>query len=251
MSKPLSKRLMLFSLATAILGLAFGAGILTGVMSARPDVPNLDHTREWLLIKVFQGALDKEGKNVDADVSAIFRLSDGKYPHTVMQNKIEIRTDEGSFRFLWPDNGTFVAGWCDILDVDADRDKEFLLYAGTGSLRIVSFAHGKFQFRPHLDELLSLEHSVGPFDLDGDGRLEFVEDEHFPSDLDTSAKWVQIPRVKRWSRTGGFIDVSKEYPRYYREQVIPGLERRLSTEQDPELQQTISHAVEFLRRERL
>ena len=110
---------------------------------------------------------------------------------------------------------------------------------------------GTFQFRPNLDELLSLEYSVGPFDLDGDGRLEFVEDEHFPANLDTSVKWVQIPRVKRWSRASGFVDVSKEYPRYYKERVISDLERRLTTEQDPALRQTISHAVEFLKGETL
>jgi len=166
-----------------------------------------------------------------------------------MQNKIEIRTSEGSFRFLWPDNGTFVAGWCEILDVDGDGDKEFLMYAGTGSVRVVSFARHEFQFRPGFDDLLSFEYGVGPFDLDRDGKLEFVEDEHFPSNLDNNAKWIQIPRVKRWSRAGGFIDVSAEYPRYYKERIIPDLERRLTVEHDPELRQTISRAVAFLKHE--
>lgn len=248
MSNLLTKKgLVLVSIATAIVILSSTAGLITGLIIARPDAPNLDSTREWLLVKVFHGTLDKHGKDVDAEISAFFRLSDGKYPYTIMQNKIDIRSDDGSFRFLWPDNGTFVAGWCDILDVDGDGDKEFLLYAGTGTLRIVSFAGGKFQFRPHLDELLSLEYGVGPYDLDGDGRLDFLEDEHFPANLDTTVKWVQIPRVKRWSRADGFIDVSKEYPRYYKERVIPNLERRLTIEQDQELRQTIAQAIEFLK----
>ncbi len=97
--------------------------------------------------------------------------------------------------------------------------------------------------------ILSFEYGVGPFDLDRDGKLEFVEDEHFPSNLDNNAKWIQIPRVKRWSRAGGFIDVSAEYPRYYKERIIPDLERRLTVEHDPELRQTISRAVAFLKHE--
>jgi hypothetical protein len=208
------KRLLLGIGAFLVLGAVFTAGLMSGRIAGRPKAPDLTDPSVWLPVKVFHGVLTRDSGQVDATVSAIFRLSDDRDTHTVMQNKIEIRTNEGLFRFLWPDNATFVAGWCDILDIDGDGDKEFLMYAGTGSLRIVSFARHEFQFRPRLDDLLSFEYSVGPFDLDGDGKLEFVEDEHFPSELDKNTKWIWIPRVKRWSRSSGFVDVTKEYSRY-------------------------------------
>ena len=96
---------------------------------------------------------------------------------------------------------------------------------------------------------MSFEYDAGPFDLGGDGRLAFVEDSTFPSDYGLSTKTIRIPRVKRWTRAGGFVDVSKEYPRYYREQVIPELQRRLAVEQDPEVRATMTQAVEFIKRE--
>ncbi len=244
----LDKLLLTIGLLLA-LGLAFTAGVVIGRVTKRPKAPDLNDPHVWLPIKVFHGELGRQTGNVDATVGAVYMLSDGPDTYTVMQNKIEVRTNGSSFRFLWPDDGTFVAGWCDILDVDGDGDKEFLLYAGSGSLRIVSFVQGQFQFRPHRDDLLSFDHGVGPLDIDGDGKPEFLEDEHFPANLENNAKWIWIPRVKRWSRADGFIDVSNDYPKYYREQLIPELERRQMKEQDPELRQLISHSIESLKAE--
>jgi len=244
------KRLLFSIGGLFILGIVFTAGLIVGRVSRQPKAPDLTDPKIWLPIKVFDGVLSRDSGEVHLTVSAISRLSDDRYPHTVMQNKIEIRATERFFQFLWPDSGTFVAGWCDILDVDDDGNKEFLMYAGKGSLRIVSFTRSEFHFRPRLDELLSFEHAVGPFDLDADGGLEFVEDQHFPSNLDKNAKWIWIPRVKRWSRAEGFIDVSKDHAQYYGQRVIPDLERRMTTEQDPDLRKIISNAVDFLKRER-
>lgn len=242
------KRGLLSIGAIVALALVFTAGLVSGRVTKRSKAPDLNDPDLWLPIKVFQGILGPSTGKVDATVSAILRLSDGPDTYTLMQNKIEIQTNEGFSRFLWPDDGTFVAGWCDILDVDGDGEKEFLLYAGGSSLRIVSFAQGKFQFRRNQDDLLSFDHGVGPLDLNGDGKLEFLEDEHFPSSLD-NPKWIWIPRVKRWSRSGGFMEVSKEYPRYYKDQVIPELQRRLSSEKDLQVRETISQAVTFIETE--
>ena len=242
-------KLRLLGIATLLLSLVFFMGLIAGRINRTPKAPDLTNPQVWLPIKVFRGTLDSESGEVEVTVSAIFRLSDDQNTNTVMQNKIEIRSTKGSFQFQWPDSGSFVAGWCDILDVDDDGNKEFLMYAGRGSLRIVSFARGEFRFRPPFDTLLSFENGVGPFDLAGDGSLEFVEDEHFPSNLDKNTKWIWIPRVKRWSRAEGFIDISKDHSQYYEQRVIPDLERRLTTEQDPDLRQIISNAVDFLKRE--
>jgi hypothetical protein len=118
------------------------------------------------------------------------------------------------------------------------------MYAGTGSIRVVSFRENNFRFRLRQDELLSFEYDVGPFDLNGDSNLEFVQDERFPSDLDT--KGIRIPRIKQWSFENGFIDKSSEYPAYYKQRIIPELRQLLMEEQDPELRDSISQAIDFL-----
>jgi hypothetical protein len=242
------KKLLYILGAVFILALGAAGGIIVGQSMFRPSPPNLDDQRIWLPIKTFRGRLNSGGGEVNAEISAIFRLSEGFYPYTIMQNKIEIKTTDGTFRFLWPDNETYVAGWCDVLDIDNDKTKEFLLYAGTGSLRVVSFTDDKFQFRPQLDSLLSFEYEVGPFDLNRDNELEFVEDMPFPSRANADNE-IRIPRVKRWLRTRGFVDVSKEYSQYYLEQVIPEMEQRITKETNPEIKQTILQAIEFVRHE--
>ena len=243
-----AKKLFYILGAVFVLALGWAGGIIIGISMARPSPPNIDDQQIWLPIKVFRGHLSPGSKEVNAEISAVFRLSDGFYPYMIMQNKIEIKADDGTFRFLWPDNETYVAGWSDILDIDDDKTKEFLLYAGTGSLRVVSFFDDKFQFRPQLDSLWSFEYEVGPFDLNGDNKLEFLEDTPFPSGVDVDNK-IRIPRVKRWLRDRGFVDVSKEYPQYYLEQVIPEIQRRITKETNPAIKQNMLQAIEFIKHE--
>jgi hypothetical protein len=243
-----TKKLWYILGAVFILALGAAGGVIFGISMARPFPPNLDDQQIWLPIKIFRGRLSPDSEEVNAKISAVFRLSDGFDTYTIMQNKIEIKSTDRTFRFLWPDNETYVAGWCDVLDIDDDRTKEFLLYAGTGSLRVVSFIDDKFQFRPQLDSLWSFEYEVGPFDLNSDNKLEFIEDAPFPSGANAN-NGIRIPRVKRWLRARGFVDVSKEYSQYYLEQVIPEMEQRIKKEANPEIKRTILQAIEFIKHE--
>lgn len=120
-----AKRLRLVVAAVVITLLSYLFGLFTGRISARPSPPNLDDPQIWLPIKTFRGELYPDSPPVVARVSAIYRLSDDKYPYTVLQNRIEISVADRLHRFFWPTSDDFVAGSCDILDVDGDGVKEF------------------------------------------------------------------------------------------------------------------------------
>ena len=106
------KRFLLAIGVATILSAVFLVGLVSGRVTRRPKAPDLDDPQLWLPIKVFHGTLDPDSGKVDAIVSAAFRLSDDRYPYTVMQNKIEIKSAGGRFTYLWPDDKIFVAGWC-------------------------------------------------------------------------------------------------------------------------------------------
>jgi hypothetical protein len=226
-----------------------GGGVLGMVLSpflSPPQPPNLDDPVGWIAIKFYKGLLDPQDGELTAWVGVMARFSNERDPYTVLQNKIEIHNEGRTFRFLWPDDKTYAAGWCDIADVDGDGRKEFLLYAGTGSLRIVSFSKGHFYYRPRADELFSLDYHVGPMDLDNDGAPEFIEDESYASEVEGDTR-IHIPLVKKWTRLNGLEDVSAKFPTYYERTVIPEFQRKANLESDALKRETIQRAIAEIR----
>jgi hypothetical protein len=193
--------------------------------------------------------LDPMDGEIHVSVSVVLRISNGEYPYTIYQNKIEIRKGDATYSFLWPDDKTYAAGWCEIADVDGDGRKEFLMYAGTQAVRIVSFSGGQFLYRQKLDELSSLGYDIGPSDHDNNKKLEFLQGVTFPPDYDIYTKTIYIPRVKQWSRAAGFHDVSEKFADYYKKEVLADLEKQLAANSDPQRRETILQGLEYVKRE--
>lgn len=232
-------------LLAGILGFALGAFV--GIRLTRPEPPDLNNLQNWIQIRQFDGILEPTAGKAMVQVYVIKRLSNGRDPIDIFQTRIEIQTANRTDIFMWPNNKEYAAERCEIEDVDGDKAKEFLLFEGPGRLRILSYSQGNFRFRERLDELISLEFNIGPFDLNHDGQLEFIEDERFPKDLTFTAKTLRVPRVKRWSNHDGFYDVSNDFPQYYLDQVIPALERKLSATTDQEERRLYSDSLSYVR----
>jgi hypothetical protein len=130
-----------------------------------------------------------------------------------LQNRIEIRRASGQVQFSWSTSTEFAGASCDIVDLDDDGTKEFVLRAGPSAVRVVSYRQGVFRFRDQIgdggDELLSSELDV--LDIDGDDRLEFVSLYY----LNPGYKEAQV-RVHWWTREG-FRLASADLGRIYQD----------------------------------
>jgi hypothetical protein len=225
-------------------------GVLSGmlilaVFQPKQPPPNLNDPNEWMLIKRFYGTIDPHDGEVTAKVYVIHRLSGVKGDgYTVLQNKIEVTRGEKTDVFKWPDNRDFAAGDCEIVDLDGDGIREFVL----GGSRVVSYSQGRFRFTPELDELFAGWYDPGPFDLEKDGHLTFVDAEtlHDGSTVKDKNKYVPIPRLKQWTHEKGFTDVSKNFPDYYMKHTIPEFEKMRSSEKDGDLQQLYTKGIAYI-----
>lgn len=232
-------------------------GVLLGLFTAlaicsytdeanRLDPEDLEDVSNWLLIKEYKGELGSNTGRVEARVYAIRRLS-GRDRETILQNRIELTQDGKLHVFMWDNNLMYVTGVCDVLDVDGDGTKEFLF----GHSRVVWYSQGLFGHRGKPDEIFSFRYDVGPFDFDNDGRLEFVEGAHFPEEASVKDKRIPLPKVMHWTRASGFKDVSKQFPQYYRDTIIPDLEAQRASETDPAMKALYSQALDYVRNELL
>lgn len=227
-------------------------GLLAGVMLSsytnernRLGPEHLEDTSNYLLIRDYKGQLGPNSGQVEVHVYAIRRFSDHD-SDTVLQNRIELKQDGRLHVFMWGSNQMYVAGMCDVLDVDGDGTKEFLF----GHTRVVWYSQGRFGHRGRADEILSLGYA-GPFDFDNDGRLEFVDGDSFPPEAGVRDKRIPFPRVMHWTREAGFADVSKEFPEYFAGTVIPEFEAKRAAETDPATKALYSQALDYVRNQLL
>ena len=63
-------------------------------------------------------------------------------------------------------------------------------------------------------------------DLDGDGTVEIVAPQPFGEIVGAAFPQAQIPEVFAW-KDGNYANVSARYPEFYRDEVLPRLERQL------------------------
>jgi hypothetical protein len=133
---------------------------------------------------------------------------------------------------MWPGgNVEYAGGWCEILDLNNDGAKEFVLFDDLGSVRVVAYESGHLQFKKGFglqNRVDSAGFQIGPLDLDGDGQLEFLEEDFFPHDANARVH-AQVPRVKHWNPQNGFQDVSAHFPGYYEKVVIPEFRSRAAS----------------------
>lgn len=237
------KKSSLLSFAIGLLvGITIGFALLVSIRSPKPL--DLAHSQNWLVIREYHGVLDPAEGEVKARVSVISRWSGEGGGETVQQNKIEVTRNNKTAVFTWPDPKEYAGGRCEILDLDEDDRKEFVLFDSAHAVRVVSYSDGQFQFRQRADELISLESQTGPSDLSGDGHLEFISEEHFPESLE--GKTIQIPHVMRWSLGKGFEDVSSKFPFYYTDRVLPVLREQLALEGDQKMRALYSDAIVYV-----
>lgn len=239
------KRIVFVGFALAV-GLAAGVvgGALVTLRVMRPDPPDLSNIQNWTLIKSFHGQLHPRETPVTARVYVYRKFSDGRDPYTVLQNRIEVIKEDGSQEvFQWPTNEEYAAGWCEIMDVDGDQNKEFLLFMTPLDVSIVRYASGRLDFRPKLDGNVSMEGDIRLLDLDKDGIVEFVVGQPvYEPSLET---YFEVPRIRHWSAPKGFEDVSGQFPRYYKEVLVPEIQRKMTNEQDPIKKRLYSRALEI------
>lgn len=225
------------------IGVVSGALIAARVM--RPHAPDLSSLNNWVLIKSFHGELTPQEPAVSARVYVYQKFSDGRDPYTVLQNRIEVANDDGSPHiFLWPSSEQFAGGWCEIVDLDLDHRKEFLLFMNARTLRVVRYTAGHFDFRPNVDTLGSWNSDMRFLDLDNDGATELrAGDAVYDPSL---GRYFEVPRIKRWLADRGFVDVSGKYPSYYRDVVLPDLKEKLARAADPASRTDYERAIEFI-----
>jgi hypothetical protein len=243
-SKVVWRRLSWVALFT-FLGIV--AGLYLGIRASKRTPLDLSYAPNWIVILDQDTVLDSIEGEVHAHVGVISRWSGEATEHTVLENKIEVAHDGKSVSFMWPDRTIYAAGKCEIVDVDGDGKKEFLLFDWTerfNAVRVVSYAHGQFQFRNRSDELISLDNTLEPTDLNRDGRLEFISERRFPENIDV--KGTHIPVLMQWSRERGFEDVSSLFPSFYAERYLPMIREKMRQETDPQMRQVYSDAIAYV-----
>jgi hypothetical protein len=168
----------------------FGAGVRFMGSAQAPD-PKDD--RSWIMIRSYQAPNDREGF-IRANVYAIQQFSDDYRGITVLANRIDVEAVNGSWRFEWPDDDEFAGTWCEILDLDGDGLREFILISGGRTARVVEFTDGRFKYdRSRIHGQLSSSSLLKLIDLNDDGLPEFV--------TGSSSNDVQ---VFNWTKADGF-----------------------------------------------
>lgn len=219
----MAKRRQLMIIAALLITLAAVWSICGSRSKSTPE-PN------WLLIKWYAGSIAPD-ENVIARVYVARQFSDDRTmdTDTFLQNKIEVLHDGSQSVFLWPDDKSYAAGWAELIDLDHDGSKEFMIGGDRGT-RIVSYHRGNFRFRPKLDDILSTGYDMGPVDLNSDGRYEFIVGE--PIETFPQQSGASVPHIKQWNSESGFMDVSGEFRNYYEQRLIPDVQSKLSGEKD-------------------
>jgi hypothetical protein len=184
---------------------SFGTGLIAAFSFLTPPQLSLENQANWVLIRSFRGVLDPSEGIVTANVYVISYPSTGLDPHEVFQNRIDVMSSRGTATFSWPTIKEYAAGWCEIVDVDGDTHREFLLFHGVRALRIVSYSSGVFTFREDRDEVHSLRGNLQLLDVDDDGRFEFVDDESIEAATVAPGASVE-PGIRQWDRPRGFYD---------------------------------------------
>jgi hypothetical protein len=201
-----------------------------GYLNVRPALPDLNAADRWTLIKQYRGPLDREHGEIVVRVYVYGRpyLQMNDEDYEVAQNRIDLHDSSGKqiATFMWQGGRVvYAGGWCEILDINQDGNKEFLLFDDRGRVRVVSYESGRLQFKDGFglqNRIDSAGFQIGPLDLNEDGQLEFLEEEFFPQDINARAH-AYFPKVKHWNPRDGFHDVSAEFPKYYEQTVIPEL----------------------------
>lgn len=199
-------------------------GLLFLVGCSRQEVKFTPH---WFLIKWFNGEL-VPGHRSEVRVYVARHLSGDGQAVTYVQNRFEVMTEGRSLEYFWPDDKTFAGGWCEIVDLDRNGRREFMI-GSDRIIRVVSYDGTSLLFRSKQDEITSINYDIGPFDLKHDGDFEFIVDDP----IESGAINVSVPRIRKWSPESGFTDVSSKFDLYYREVVIPDFRKHLETAQSP------------------
>ena len=206
------------------------------------SAPNLENPDEWTLVKFFRKERPGQGE-LTIHVYLYKRLSGQGDPYTVMQNKIVVNENGADHVFMWPEDREYAGGWCEILELAKDGSIQILLYWDTTSLRVLTYANGKFSYRPDKDDLLSLEYDLFPRDLDGDGKYEFLDGNHVG---ELGGRGPTIPHVKQWTAEQGFVDVCSRFPAFFGREVLPRLKLWVTTEKDERLRRNCEKAIEHI-----
>jgi hypothetical protein len=187
--------------------LALTVGLVGGLLIAerflRPRPADLTDGLKWKLTKAFVGSLEP-GQPVVSVRLLVFDHVDDDHDH-VMQNRIEIDTERGTAQYMWP-VAEYAAHWAEVLDLDNDGSKEFVLLHGSSAARVVTYRQGRFAFDERRDQVMSPGGPIELVDVDGDGSIEFVT---FASSktLEEQAvtrKTEYSPKLFRWSEAQRF-----------------------------------------------
>jgi len=240
------KRILVSLALLVTLAIGLVAGAYSAMRLLRPKAPDLSSIDNWILVKSYNGKLDEKGPISSVKIYVYRKFSDMFDPHTVLQNRIEVNVDLGSRHvFSWQSSKEYAGGWCEIMDLDLDHRKEFLLFDNTHALRIVRYTAGMFDFRPKLDTLGSWTSDIQILDLDNNGSIKFLAGDAI---FDSAIKgYFEVPRIKQWLAESGFIDVSAKYPRYYKDTVLPDLLRRQATAKGAVSKKEYQLSIDFIR----
>lgn len=180
---------------TLLIGLGWTANLLATYFSPKPP--------EWTTIRTFTGDLSK-GQSVVVRISYSAYFSDGtSRAETYLQNKILVESAGRKYEFQWEDSLTYAAKTADVLDLDQDGRKEFVMLSG-GSARVVSFVDGRFIFRPQQDELFFAEGDLAIVAESSPRYFAIVK----PSEMGTTGP---ITEVARWNSTRGFLNTETDH----------------------------------------
>jgi hypothetical protein len=196
------RRLVVAAAAACTLALGFVGGVVVAERFFRVRPPDLSDDDMWALTRVFIGSLEPNHPVVRVRVF-VFDHADGF--DQLMQNRIEIDTGKGTAQYMWP-VAEYAAHWSEVLDLDNNGRKEFVLVHAGRVARVVSYRQSHFAFNQRRDEILSPGGAIELVDIDRDGSPEFVTftTSKTAEELIVTEKTEYFPKIFRWSEEQGF-----------------------------------------------
>lgn len=128
------------------------AATLLGISSCGARSVDLNDTREYTLVRSFDGRLNPVDGPIHAEVFVLDRRPYGNFDDPIRSNIIEVSSEKGTARFMFPSNEPLGAGVVEIADLDNDGWMEFVFIKGT-HVRVVSYGNGNFSYRSDRDVL--------------------------------------------------------------------------------------------------
>lgn len=116
------------------------------------------------MVRTFVGRLNAVDGPVHAEVFVLDRRPFTDFDDPILSNIIEVSSEKGVSRFMFPREEPLGAGVVEIVDLDGDGSLEFLFIRGTHA-RVVSYRNGSFSYRPDKDALF------------GDDSIRFIHRE--------------------------------------------------------------------------